>query len=164
MYQEKRTGKEGGMNWKIEWEKEKKEQRDNNLFTAVVFGLFALPAWIIDVKWGIVITAFWGLVLLLLIVQQPHTYEEFAKQKQKELENKRRHPTPPTTPTRYSFAPSSTSMTAGPSCPKCGSRNVRKLSGIDVDVDAVDTFVEMNDNIWPVCLHDYMCCQCKHKW
>lgn len=147
------------MDWKDEWEKEQEEQRSTNKFTAVVFGLIALPFWFIDVKWGIVITAFWGFMLLILIKDQIHTYEDFVEQKQKEIDNLLR-PSPP--PTRYSYTPPS--ETVGSSCPKCGSRNVRKLSGLDVDVDAVDTFVEMNGNIWPICLHDYMCRQCGHKW
>lgn len=147
--------------WKEEWEKEQEDQHSTNIFAAVVLGFFALPWWFAGVGVGLFFTVFWGLMFLVHYRTQPHTYEDFAERKEQERK-KELYPTSTPTETRRSYT--YTSETAGPACPNCGSRNVRKLSGLDVDVDAVDTFVEMNGNIWPVCLHDYMCRQCGHKW
>ena len=148
--------------WKEEWEKEQGDQKAGNIFAAVLFGLVSLPFWFADVMCGIVVTAFWGIMFLVYWNSQPHTYEDFAERKKKEREEALR-PKPGTQYyPRYYLPPV---VEDGPECPMCGSKDVRELSGLDVDVDAVDTFIEEADGgMWPVCLHDYMCRRCGHKW
>lgn len=146
------------MDWKEEWEKEQKEQPGTYKFVAVLFGLFALPFWFAGVVAGLIVTAFWVFAFIFFWSSQPHTYEDFAERKEKELEESLR----PKPRTRDYMPPI---IEDGPECPECGSRDVRKLSGLDVDLDAVDTFIEEPDGgIWPVCLHDYLCRRCGHKW
>ncbi len=144
---------------KDEWEKEQEGQRAGNIFAAAAFGLFALPFWFADVMFGVVVTFFFFTIFMIYVSSQPQSREEFEARREEPAE--RAHPQ---AASHRRSSDRSLSEKPVPCCPRCGSDRVRRLSGLDLDADAVDTFAETDGMIWPVCLSDYMCLRCGHKW
>lgn len=97
-------------------------------------------------------------VLMVMNSSQPQSREKFETKRKEEMEKPLETNL---TPGRYSGW--SGPVRSSPCCPSCGSYDVCRMSGLDVDADAVDTFTEIGSIVWPVCLSDHMCRRCGHN-
>ena len=142
-------------NEKDGWEKEQEDQRSGNIFAAVVFGLFALPFWFADIRFGIVVTLFWAVVLLIHINGQPKTREEYEAREKRELENQL-HPTAPPGPYTHFDPPAK----AIPNCPDCSSSDVVEITNFE----KAAAYQSWGAAGLKVVDSKYRCCNCGKMW
>ena len=143
------------MDWKEEWEKAQENQRGTNKLMAVLFGLFALPWWFKSVEVGLFFTAFWGFMFLVIVLSQPHSYEDYkanleraAAQREQELQQDIQK--------LNTYIPDKKT----PSCPDCGSSDTVEITNFEKAV-AYESWGVGGLNVVD---SKYRCCNCGKMW
>lgn len=146
-------------NEKDGWEKEQEDQKAGNIFGAVFFGFISLPFWFADIRYGIVVTVFWAVVLLIHINSQPKSKEEYEAREKEAIDNQLHLTATPGRYADYSAGFYDDSETV-PDCPDCGSSDVVEITNFEKAV-AYESWGVGGLNVVD---SKYRCCNCGKMW